>query len=317
MIDIDVVDAFQMREHRHARLGFDAGDQALAAARHDHVDAAVQPAQQQADRRAVAGRHQGDRGLGQTGFAQSLHQTFVDRAAGPETVRAAAQDHGVAGFQAQHAGVGGDVGAAFENHGDDAERHAYPLDDHAVRPLPALGHDADGIGDLAHGRDAVGHRVDARLRQRQPIDEGAARAGAADFRDILGIGGEDRGRIGADGALHRLQRLVLLLGGGQRQHPRGGARAGSKLGHQGRQIGACRRWPSAARSCRFQAQLRRCPSTEIRRFAKCGGGMAGAAPGQERVLRTRGQLGHWPSSGKMRRSAPPRDRRGGSFPRVR
>jgi len=43
-VDIDVVDAFQMRKHRHARFGFDAGDQALAAARHDHVDAAVQPA---------------------------------------------------------------------------------------------------------------------------------------------------------------------------------------------------------------------------------------------------------------------------------
>ena len=47
-IDIDVVDAFQMREHRHARFGLDARDQALAAARHDHVDAAVQAAQQQA-----------------------------------------------------------------------------------------------------------------------------------------------------------------------------------------------------------------------------------------------------------------------------
>ena len=40
-IDINVIDAFQMREHRHARLGFDTRDQALAAARHDHVDCAV------------------------------------------------------------------------------------------------------------------------------------------------------------------------------------------------------------------------------------------------------------------------------------
>ena len=175
--------------------------------------------------------------FGQAGFAQSLHQAFMDRAAGTETVGAAAQDHGVAGFQAQHAGVGRDIGAAFENHGDDAERHADALDGHAVRALPAFGHDADGIGDVAHGHDAVGHRVDARLRQRQAIDEGGTFAAGARFRDILGIGGEDRGGVGADGALHRIERLVFLLRRRQRQHPRGGAGAGGKIGHQGRQIG--------------------------------------------------------------------------------
>src|SRR5665213_390108 len=37
MIDIDVVDALQMREYRHPRFGLDAGHQALAAARHDDV----------------------------------------------------------------------------------------------------------------------------------------------------------------------------------------------------------------------------------------------------------------------------------------
>ena len=116
VIDIDVVDAFEMREHRHARFGLDARDQALAAARHDHVDAAVQSGQQQADRGAVARRHQRDRGFRQTGLAQALHQAVMDGAAGAETVGAAAQDHGVAGFQAQHAGIGGDVGAALEDH---------------------------------------------------------------------------------------------------------------------------------------------------------------------------------------------------------
>ena len=66
-----------------------------------------------------------------------------------------------------------------------------------------------------------------------------ARGGAAvaDFRDILGIGRQNRRRIGADGALDRFQRAVFLLRRGKRQHPRGGARVGGKLGHQGRQIG--------------------------------------------------------------------------------
>ena len=96
----------------------------------------------------------------------------MDGAAGAKAIRAAAQNHRIAGFQAQHAGVGRDIGAALENHGNDAERHAYPLDGHAVGALPALGYDSDRIRDFAYGRDAVGHRIDARLRQRQSIDEG-------------------------------------------------------------------------------------------------------------------------------------------------
>ena len=68
------------------------------------------------------------------------------------------------------------------------------------------------------------------------------RAAGAGFGDVLGIGGKDRRGIGADRPLHRLQRPVLLLRRGQRQHPRGSAGAGGEIGHQGRQIGDCRRW---------------------------------------------------------------------------
>ena len=52
-IDEHMHDAFEMREDRHPRLGLDAGDEALAAARHDHVEIAVEPAEHFADRRAV------------------------------------------------------------------------------------------------------------------------------------------------------------------------------------------------------------------------------------------------------------------------
>ena len=219
----------------------------------------------------------------------------MDRAAGAETVGAAAQDHRVAGFQAQHAGVGRDIGAAFEDHGDDAERHPHALDGHAVRPLPAFGDDADGIGDIAHGRDAVGHRIDARLRQRQPIDEGRGRAAGAHFRDILGIGREDRGRIGADGALDRFQRVIFLFGRGKRQHPRGGARAAASS--------VIRAGKSALPSIAFSgalmsvpaSQLRPCPSTEIPvlRGAEAAW-LAGGARSREAAAAGSWRLGHWP-----------------------
>ena len=100
LVDVDVADAFEMREHRHARLALHARDQALAAARHDDVDLAVEAGEHHADRGAVAGRHQRDRRLRQVGFAQALGQRGVDRARRAMAVRAAAQDHGVAGFQA-------------------------------------------------------------------------------------------------------------------------------------------------------------------------------------------------------------------------
>ena len=206
-----MVDALQMREHRHPRLRFDAGDQALAAAGHDDVDGAGESGQQQSHRGAIAGRHQRDRGFGETRLAQPLRQAGVDRAAGAETVGAAAQDHRVAGFQAQHAGVSRNVGTALKNHGDDAERHTHALDGHAVRTLPAFGHDADRIGDFSHRRNAVGHRIDARLRQRQAVDKGAGRAAAADFSDVFGVGGQDRGGVLADRPLHCLQGAILLL----------------------------------------------------------------------------------------------------------
>ena len=77
------------------------------------------------------------------------------------------------------------------------------------------------------------------LRQRQPVDEGRGGATGADLGDVLGIRGKNGGCVGADGALDRFQRAVLLLRAGERQRPRGGARAGGEIGHQSRQIGVC------------------------------------------------------------------------------
>ena len=42
LVHIHVADAFEMRKDRHTRLRLDARDQTLAAARHDHVDRAVE-----------------------------------------------------------------------------------------------------------------------------------------------------------------------------------------------------------------------------------------------------------------------------------
>ena len=69
----------------------------------------------------------------------------MDGADRAEAVGAAAQDRGIAGLQAQRAGIGGDIGPALIDDADDAERHPDALDAHAVGAPPRRQHGADRI----------------------------------------------------------------------------------------------------------------------------------------------------------------------------
>ena len=199
---------------------------------------AVEAGEHQADRRAVARRHQLDRILGQAGGAQPLDQRRMDRARGAEALRAAAQDHGVAGLEAQHGGVRRHVRAALVDHADDAERHAHALDRHAVRTGPAFHHGADRIVELAHDLDAVRHCGDALAVERQPVEERCGRAGGLRLGDVLRIGGEDAGFAGADRLRHRVERRVALRGRRERQRARRATRAAADVGHRGGDAGS-------------------------------------------------------------------------------
>ena len=84
---------------------------------------------------------------GRLASRRPLVERRVDGARRAMAVRAAAQDHGVAGLERQRAGVGGDVRPALVDHADDAERHPHALDGHAVRPRPGFGDLADRIGE--------------------------------------------------------------------------------------------------------------------------------------------------------------------------
>ena len=192
LVDIDVADAFEMREHRHPRFLLHARDQALAAARHDHVDGAVEAGEHHPDRGAVARRHQLDRVRRQAGLREPVDDRVVDGAVGALALGAAAQDRGIAGLEAERGGVGRHVRAALIDDADDAERHAHALDRHAVRPRPALGDLADRIGEIADHLDAGGHGGDALVVEREPVEEGRVGAAALGLGHVLGIGGEDR-----------------------------------------------------------------------------------------------------------------------------
>ena len=126
-VDVGVADAFEVREHRHARFVLHAVDEALAAARHDDVDRAVEALQHEADGVAIGRRHELDRGFGQARRLQARGEAGMDGGARVMALRAAAQDRRVAGLEAERAGVRRHVGAAFVDDADDADRHAHAL----------------------------------------------------------------------------------------------------------------------------------------------------------------------------------------------
>ena len=146
-------------------------------------------------------------------------------------VRAAAQDHGVARFERERAGIGGDVRAALVDHANDAKRHLDALDGHAVRPRPGLSNPADRIGKVAHHVEAFGHRHDALVIQGEPVERGCGQAGGFTGGKILCVGSEDLGFAGADRRRHTGQRAILLVGRGLRQHAGGSLRPLADVAH--------------------------------------------------------------------------------------
>ena len=232
-----MADAFEMREDRNPRFVLHARDQTFSAARHDHIDIAAEAGQHLADRRAVANGHQLDRILGQSGGAKALHHCGMDRTRRAVRIRAAAQDRGVAGLQAQRAGIGGDVRTAFIDHADHADRRADPLDGHAVRTLP-FGHDlADRILELCDHLKPLGHRGDAAVVEGEAVEERAGDAGGLGLGHVAFVGGENVRRGGADRFRHRMKRLVLLRARSKRQRARRLAGTQADVLHQARHGG--------------------------------------------------------------------------------
>ena len=184
---------FEMGEDRHARFLLHAGDEALAAARHDHVDGALEPGQHLADGGPVGHRHHLDRRFRQAGAHQPARQRGMDGKVGADRVGAAAQDHRVAGLKAQRAGIRRHVGPALVDHADDAERRAHALDMQPVRPVPGGDHRAYRIVQRRHRLDAGGNRLDALLCQRAAVEIGGGLAAFRHRGDVLRIRGQDLG----------------------------------------------------------------------------------------------------------------------------
>ena len=142
--------------------------------------------------------------------------------------------------------VRGDVRAAFIDHADDAERRRHALEPQPVRLRPFRQNPADRIGQGRDRFDARGHALDPRRIEDQAVDIRLRRPGSARARHILGIGGQNPGRIPAQRLGHRNQRAVLRGAVGQGQDACGGARTAAHLREQDGNIPlAGTVWPSA------------------------------------------------------------------------
>ena len=108
---------------------------------------------------------------------------------------AAAQDHRVAGFQAQRARIGSDVRTAFVNDAHYAERHADALDAQAVRTRPGCDDAADGISQRRDVFDAGRHGRDTFLVERETIHHRVGKRPLRSRLQVVTIGFEDGGAL--------------------------------------------------------------------------------------------------------------------------
>ena len=228
-----------MLDHRHAGVFGDEADQAFAAARNREIDDVAEL--QQVEHRLPAqighqGQHVGpdalrfDRGPQRVG----------DRGVGMDRLAAAAQQHAVAGLEAQRRGIGGHVGAGLVDHRDHAQRyahlaHAQPVRTHVVAGDPA--HGIRQLGDVAHGGRDPGQ---SRGIQAQTVEQRARRTAGVRGFDVARVRGQDDVGLCIQRIGHRAQQGIAGIGVEHGQLRSGIAarqRRGSDLTH-GRGCGA-------------------------------------------------------------------------------
>ena len=219
-MDVAVIDPVQMGQHRHPRIGLDPCHQALAPARHDHIN---QPGggQHCADCSAVLRRDQlhclGRNPLG----GEPCDHRGVDGVIGMDRLGAAAQQHGIARADTQCRCIGGYVGAAFIDDPDQPDRYADPRQGKAIGPSCAVDYLTDRIGqnrDLCH---AVRHRREPRGIEPEPVEQRIAEAPSRASCHIAHIGRENRRSSCAQGSGRRNQRCGFLFVAQPREHALG------------------------------------------------------------------------------------------------
>jgi hypothetical protein len=214
-IDIDVANAFEMREHRHPCFRLDPAHETPPAARNNDIDGAVEAAEQQPDRQAVGGRHQLDGVNRKAGTVQAFAETGGNGARALKAVRPAAQHGGIAGFDAEARCIRRDIGPALENDADHPDWDADPRNLEPVRSDPLRTDAPDRVGQSGYDLERLRHRLDAGRVEPQAIEERRRAAAAFGNRQVAGVRRRDRRLLLSEGFRHRLQGRILVRSGRQ------------------------------------------------------------------------------------------------------
>ena len=209
---IDMTHAIEMGKYRHACLILHAPDQALAAARHNHVNIAVQPGQHHADRSTVRRVDNLHAIRIKTGSFQRTGKTAMNKTCRILNFRRAAQNHRIAGFQTQCRRIGRHIGAAFINHPDNPQRHAQAGNIKPAIDLPLRHALPDRIVQRDNRFQCLGNALKTRLIKHDAVEPRRPDILRFGQFHILAIGGENIGGIGAQFIGCGLQSGVFLIG---------------------------------------------------------------------------------------------------------
>ncbi len=268
-VDVDVAVARRRVDHRDGRDALERVLQALAAARDDEVDDAVL-GRELRELLATAAGNEDDRALGDAGALGGVGGDGREHGVGVRRRRRAAQHDRVARLQAQRRGVDRDVGPGLVDDRDHAERHAHLADVEAVGQPEAVDDLADRVGergDRAHPRGDPG---DARLVEREAVEERRRQPALAPGLHVARVGLEDLRGPGLERVRDRVEGGVLGRAVERREHPRGVLRGATEIGDglggdgHGERVGGPGKRPAAARlrdasrqsERRFASQLR-------------------------------------------------------------
>ena len=185
-MDVGVAEAVRVGEYGDAGVALNPLDQRAAASGDEQVDGAG-PVQHGGDERAVGAGRDLHSALRQPSGAEARDHGTVDHGGGAKAVAAAAQDGGVAGFDAQPGRVGADIRAALVHDADYADRAGDALELQTVGPGPCGERTGERVWQGCDLVEARSHRGGARGGEGQAVAHGVR---AVKRGEVLAVGVE-------------------------------------------------------------------------------------------------------------------------------
>ncbi len=232
-VDIHVTHAMEMLHHGDARMLVDELNQCRPPARNHKIEILIHR-QKFADRVAVVGRHHFDRRFRQVARPQRRPSQLGQRRIGVGRFLTALEETSVPGFETQTKRVHRHIRARLVNHRDHTQRNTNLPHLKASRCLAFLNHLPDRIGKVHNLSQAVGHLIQKRLSQFQPLELRKRKVRRAGFFHVLAVGFEDRRSLAGQPISQVQKHPVLRVRRQRRQHKRGVAGGfcfGFNLGH--------------------------------------------------------------------------------------